>query len=114
MIAKTKVRSAMFDPKSTPSPKDGTPLNAELTAMNASGRMEIMATMIKPTVYFDRRKLSARRAAYFVASVAPFMTMNKERMKMNTLLSMALRVGTREKTIGVLRTFFLYFSRNFM
>ncbi len=53
IIAKTSVISATFDPKSIPRPNDGTPSMAEVMEINPSGKIEIIETMMNPTVYFD-------------------------------------------------------------
>ena len=55
IIAKTSVMSATLDPNNIPRPKEGIPSRAEVTAINVSGRIEITATIIKPTVYFESR-----------------------------------------------------------
>ena len=86
MAANTKVKSAIFEPNSIPSPNEGIPSIAALRDMNVSGRMEIMAMIIKPMVYLERRKLSAKFPAYFVAIVAPLITMNNATIKMNMSL----------------------------
>ena len=55
MMAKSKVRSAIFDPNSMPRPNEGIPLSAALMDMKVSGRTEMTAMMINPTVYVDKR-----------------------------------------------------------
>ncbi len=59
---------------------------AELIEINVSGRIEINATIINPTIYFEILKLSANLAEYFVAIVAPFITISRATIKMNKLL----------------------------
>ena len=86
IIAKTKVRSATFDPNSIPSPNDGIPLMAAFKEIKASGKIEITAITMKPIVYFDNRKFSANRAEYFVDNVAPLMTIDRAAIKINKLL----------------------------
>jgi len=48
-MAKTRVKSAMLEPKIVPSPIDGTPEMAEFMATKDSGIIEITATIKKPT-----------------------------------------------------------------
>jgi hypothetical protein len=83
MIAKTKVISAIFPPNKTLRPKEGTPSKAELMETKISGIIEIIATIIKPTIYFDNLKLSAIRKEYFVASVAPLIIKKIDTAKIN-------------------------------
>ena len=86
IIAKTTVRSATFDPNRTPRPNDGTFFSAELIEMKVSGKIEMMATMIKPITYLDKLKLLANLAEYLVAIAAPLITRNIDTMNMNRLL----------------------------
>ena len=58
---------------------------AEFIDMSVSGRIEIKATTIKPTMYFDKWKFSANLTEYLVARVAPFITRNNEKVKIKKL-----------------------------
>lgn len=78
IIAKIRVKSATFEPNNVPSPTEGTPFMAELIAINVSGSMDITATIINPTTYFDNLKLSATLIAYLVAMVAPFINRKRD------------------------------------
>ena len=53
MIATTKVMSAIFPPNNVANPRAGNPATAELIEIKISGIIEITATTIKPTIYFD-------------------------------------------------------------
>ena len=81
IMAKTKVRSATLDPNKVPSAIEGSPSSAELIEINVSGKIEITVTTIKPITYLDNRQLSAKKTEYFVASVAPFTTKNKDAIR---------------------------------
>lgn len=87
IMAKTKVISTMLDPNNVPSPNDGMPSMAELTAMNVSGKTDMTDMTINPTKYFDKRKPSAKSAAYLVAIVAPFMMRANEQAKIKIFVS---------------------------
>ena len=52
-IANTSVRSATFEPSNVPKPSVGSPANSELTEMNVSGKIEMIATITTPTIYVD-------------------------------------------------------------
>jgi len=75
IIAKIKVKSATFDPNNIPRPKEEALFKDEFIEINVSGRMEMIAIIIKPTTYFERLKPLANRPAYLVAIVEPFITM---------------------------------------
>jgi len=76
--AKTKVKSATLDPNNVPNPNDGIPSMAEVIDMKVSGKTEIIATIIKPTIYLDKFKLSATLVEYLIAKSALFIKMIKE------------------------------------
>ena len=76
--AKTKVMSAIFDPNKVPKPKEGIPSSADVTEIKASGKMEITATIAKPTIYFGKLKTSTRLVEYLIAKFALLITTNKE------------------------------------
>lgn len=90
ITTKTKVRSATLEPNSVPKPKAGMPASEELIDTNVSGRIEIMAMITKPTMYFDIRKFFANRSAYLVAEMEPLTTKNSDTDSINKFCSIRI------------------------
>ena len=55
--------------------------------IKVSGKIEMIAMMMNPTVYLESLKLSANCAAYLVAIVAPLITIKRATVKIKILLS---------------------------
>lgn len=51
--ANTRVKSATLDQNNVPNPSSGVHSNAELIAINVSGKIEIIAMIMSPTIYLE-------------------------------------------------------------
>ena len=78
IIAKTNVRSAIFDQNNVANQNSGSPCKTESIDTIVSGKMEIIDTTISPIIYLENLNHSARCHAYFVASIAPLITKRRE------------------------------------
>ena len=86
IIPKTRVRSATLDPNKVPNHNHGTHSITALIDTKVSGKIDITATMISPTINFEILKFSANLTAYFVESIAHLTIINIDTDNINILV----------------------------